>query len=135
MAVRASCGLVHVSEVQLMASPSRLRDSLVCGGGVLLVGLAVWSGAPGIRAQGQTPRTTPFSYTDAQAERGRAVYSTSCASCHGPNLDDGPFAPPLKGVDFRTKWGSGRRESLDPLFTTTATRMPPDRPGGLGDAT
>src|SRR4030095_11406668 len=28
-----------------------------------------------------------------------------------------------------------RRESLDPLFTTTSTRMPPERPGGLGDAT
>ena len=105
-----------------MASSSRPspRGTLsLCGGAAVFVGLALWTGAPAIRAQS---KTTPFSYTDAQADRGRTAYRTSCASCHGPNLDDGPFGPPLKGIDFRSKWGSGLRESLDPLFTVTSTR-------------
>jgi PQQ-dependent dehydrogenase (methanol/ethanol family) len=118
-----------------MSSPSRLRGRLLtCGGVVVLVlgGLAVGTLSPEIRAQS---KTTPFSYTEAQADRGRTAFQTSCASCHGPNLDDGSFGPPLKGIEFRSKWGSGARESLDSLFTATSTRMPPDRPGGLGDAT
>jgi alcohol dehydrogenase (cytochrome c) len=72
-----------------------------------------------------------LSYTQAQADRGRAVYAEQCASCHGQNLDDGAFAPPLTGLEFRTKWG---QQSSEPLFTNMATRMPPNRPGSLGDA-
>jgi mono/diheme cytochrome c family protein len=41
------------------------------------------------------------SFTDAQATQGKAVYDRNCLSCHGANLDDGEFGPPLKGVEFR----------------------------------
>ncbi len=70
-------------------------------------------------------------YTAAQAELGLAVYREQCASCHGANLDDGAYGPPLKGSDFRTKWGS---RSAAPLFTFTSEKMPPATPGALGDA-
>jgi alcohol dehydrogenase (cytochrome c) len=68
-------------------------------------------------------------FTAAQATAGEAAYKTNCASCHGANLNDGTFGPPLKGVQFIQKYG-GR--SVEPLYTTSATRMPTTAPGSLG---
>src|SRR5262249_139675 len=70
------------------------------------------------------------SFTTAQADSGKAVYMQSCESCHGPNLDDGPFAPPLKGLDFRQVWFG---QSAGPLFDYISEKMPPAGPGSLGD--
>ena len=101
------------------------RVRLAFGG--LLV-LALWFGARALSsAQAVLP---PLSYTAAQADKAEPVYAEHCASCHGANLDDGAFGPPLKGVDFRTKWDKG---SAEPLFSYLSTRMPPARPGTLGD--
>jgi alcohol dehydrogenase (cytochrome c) len=72
-------------------------------------------------------RSAP-TYTTAQAALGQAAYRASCASCHGENLDDGAFGPPLKGVAFIQKYG-GR--SVEPLYTVSATRMPTTAPGSL----
>ena len=96
-----------------------------------LVGGAVWFGvlAPSTRLEAQS-QTTPLSYTLGQADQGQAAYVEHCASCHGQNLDDGAYGPPLKGNDFRQKWGS---RSAEALFTYTSTKMPPTRPGTLGD--
>ena len=80
----------------------------------------------------QVPRATAVGFTAAQAERGQAGYAEHCASCHGANLDDGAFAPPLSGMDFRQKWGD---QSPEALFTKTSTSMPPARPGSLSDET
>ena len=70
-------------------------------------------------------------FTTAQQAAGNAVYKERCASCHGKNLDDGEFGPPLKGVEFRSAW-FGR--SADVLFAKIET-MPPAAPGSLGAAT
>ena len=96
-----------------------------------LVGVAVWFGAlaPSTRLDAQL-QTTPLSYTAGQADQGQAAYLEHCVSCHGQNLDDGAYGPPLKGNDFRQKWGS---RSAEALFTYTSTKMPPARPGTLGD--
>ena len=91
--------------------------------------IALFGARSNLRAQSAA---TAVSYTEAQADQGRAVYAQQCASCHGANLDDGAYGPPLTGDDFRQKWG-GR--SLDALFTYTSERMPPAQPGTLGDAT
>ena len=79
-------------------------------------------------AQEAVTRSAP-TYTSAQAAQGRTAYTQSCASCHGGNLDDGPLAPPLKGVAFVQKYG-GR--SVDELFVKTSTTMPPTQPGIAG---
>jgi PQQ-dependent dehydrogenase (methanol/ethanol family) len=71
-------------------------------------------------------------FTAAQAAMGKDAYTRNCSSCHGRNVDDGEFAPPLKGVEFRQRWGG---KALDVLFTDMATRMPTGAPGSLGDAT
>jgi mono/diheme cytochrome c family protein len=60
-------------------------------------------------------------FTTAQQSAGEAIYQESCASCHGKNLDDGEFAPPLKGVEFRSAW-FGR--SADVVFAKIEA-MPP----------
>ena len=72
------------------------------------------------------------SFTAAQAQRGEAVYTASCASCHGDQLDNGEFAPPLAGPVFRQHWGG---KGLDEPFAVMTQRMPPDDPGGLDAAT
>jgi alcohol dehydrogenase (cytochrome c) len=80
------------------------------------------------RPLGAQALATP-SFTDSQATQGRAVFDRGCASCHGANLDDGEFAPPLKGVEFRLRWGA---RPLDTLLTHMKT-MPPAAPNSLGD--
>ena len=97
----------------------------VCRGAGLRAGRDAGGGA-------QQPEREPAQYTADQADAGLAAYRQNCASCHGENLDDGPFAPPLRGVVFREKW---RVRSLEALFTETVTTMPQDRPGSLGDET
>src|SRR5262249_61253391 len=120
---------------QLCSSPNLMAPRLfentcatVCGG---LLALALFSSLPRWLTTVGAQAPDELSYTTAQAERGRSVYAEQCASCHGQNLDDGAFAPSLTGLEFRTKWG---QQSAEPLFTYTATRMPPNRPGSLGEA-
>jgi len=67
-------------------------------------------------------------FTAAQQTAGDAAYKERCESCHGKNLDDGEFGPPLKGAEFRSAW-FGR--SADVLFAKIET-MPPAAPGSLG---
>jgi alcohol dehydrogenase (cytochrome c) len=69
------------------------------------------------------------SFTAAQAATGRAAYTEFCAACHGADLS-GP--PPLAGQAFMGGWAS--RTARD-LIGTIQGSMPPDRPGGLPEAT
>ena len=66
-------------------------------------------------------------YTAAQADRGEAVYSTSCVGCHEGQDADGPE---LTGPVFLDRW---REDTLEPLFAFIHTRMPGNRPGGLDE--
>ena len=62
--------------------------------------------------------------------RGKAVYDNNCGSCHGANLDNGAFGPPLRGSAFKMHWSS---QSANALFTYIATKMPPAAPARLSD--
>lgn len=93
---------------------------------------ALACGLAAATAAAQPSERTPAQYTAEQADAGLAAYRQHCAACHGENLDDGPFAPPLRGIAFREKW---RVRSLEALFVETAATMPQDRPGALGDET
>ena len=61
-------------------------------------------------------------YTHAQAQRGEAVYSTSCIGCHEGQDADGPE---LMGRAFLDRW---REDKLEPLFTFIKTTMPGNNP-------
>ena len=122
----------HSTDEALMTGFVQLRPAgrLVVG---LFVGIALWFSSQErsgiVAAQQDLP---PLSYTSEQADRGQTAYLENCAACHGENMDDGEFAIPLKGVNFRQQW---RVRSLEQLFTITSVTMPQDRPGRLGDET
>jgi alcohol dehydrogenase (cytochrome c) len=72
------------------------------------------------------------SFTAAQAAAGPSAYAQNCAGCHGTDLDNGEFAPPLKGTAFSAQWGG---KSVSELLDYISTKMPPSNAGALGDAT
>jgi cytochrome c5 len=75
----------------------------------------------GLRAQ-DTPRIWQGVYTTAQAERGKAVFNTTCLRCHGEDLA-GNTAPALKGDRFQSSWGG---DVIESLFTKIRDTMPPN---------
>ena len=66
-------------------------------------------------------------FTEAQAQRGQALYAAKCASCHGASLE-GATASALSGSKFAGKW-SGK--SVDDLYFITRTQMPYGAGGSL----
>jgi cytochrome c5 len=74
-----------------------------------------------VRAQ-DSPRIWQGVYTTAQAERGKAVFNTTCLRCHGEDLA-GNTAPALKGDRFQGSWGG---DVIDSLFTKVRDTMPPN---------
>jgi alcohol dehydrogenase (cytochrome c) len=94
---------------------------------MILVWLAAGVAIAFIVVQIASAQVTP-SYSEAQAAQGKAVYEGKCASCHGARLDDGEFAPPLRGDEFLGRWGGKR---VDELTNYVSDRMPPNQPGSL----
>lgn len=62
-------------------------------------------------------------YSEAQAARGRALYTIHCAACHG-NALEGISAPELTGTRFTERWREG---TLDGIYNFIRLRMPPGR--------
>jgi alcohol dehydrogenase (cytochrome c) len=67
-------------------------------------------------------QTPPAVYSAAQADAGRAVYQTSCASCHMADLAGRNEAPQLAGNNFMNTW---RSRSTRDLFEFIQSTMPP----------
>jgi len=89
---------------------------------------AMSAGAFTVPAAAQAPKTARDRvYSEAQAGRGRTIFSAQCASCHGQSLQ-GDSAPPLVGDDFLADWGS---QPLSELVNKIQRTMPADKPGKL----
>jgi alcohol dehydrogenase (cytochrome c) len=69
-----------------------------------------------------------LSFTTAQADAGETLYQSTCAQCHGANLDDGGLGAPLRGPQFMQKYGGKQAAEL---FEVTQTTMPVGNPGTL----
>jgi alcohol dehydrogenase (cytochrome c) len=82
-----------------------------------------------VSGQPQTGSAGAIEFTASQSAQGKVAYDRSCRQCHGRDLDDGEFAPPLRGTAFLRNWAG---KSVAELFTYTSTRMPSDAPGSLG---
>lgn len=69
-------------------------------------------------------------YTQAQAQRGQALYGQQCSSCHGEKLTgkESEDSPALTGGDFQSEW-TGR--TVGDLFRKILRKMPQDNPGKL----
>jgi quinoprotein glucose dehydrogenase len=66
-------------------------------------------------------------YTKAQAARGQAAYFSTCASCHGAQLQGDSDSPELSGNGFLKRW-----TSVGALFAFAESQMPVGRPRSLG---
>ena len=68
-------------------------------------------------------------FTDAQANRGNALYQDNCASCHGGSLQGEEENPPLSGKHFSSRWGG---LPVSAIYGFINTQMPLGQPGALG---
>jgi mono/diheme cytochrome c family protein len=84
-----------------------------------------------VELAGQTAGKTVWDgvYTEAQAQRGSAVYTKECSSCHGDDLAG--QGSRLMGDRFMRDW---REDSVMSLFQRTKSVMPRRTPGSLTDA-
>src|SRR5258708_23784158 len=82
-----------------------------------------------VHAQPPTKSIWDGVYSEAQAARGKALYSQECASCHGGELTGGEMAPPLAGGEFMA--GRGGPTIRDPLERVPGP-VPHDTPRTLG---
>src|SRR5262252_3493695 len=68
-------------------------------------------------------------YTEAQAERGKALYMERCVQCHGPELmGGGAGAGPLQGATFGGNWNG---VPLGDMLERLRQSMPLDKPATL----
>ena len=84
-------------------------------------------------AQQSKPRIWDGVYTASQADRGRAVFQSTCTTCHNFDLrGNSGRGPALVGDPFMTDWET---ENLSTLFSRLKTTMPRINPGSLADNT
>jgi quinoprotein glucose dehydrogenase len=81
-----------------------------------------------VHAQPPTKSIWDGVYSEAQAARGKALYSQECASCHGGELTGGEMAPPLAGGEFMAGWDG---LTIGDLFERVRISMPQNSPGSL----
>jgi mono/diheme cytochrome c family protein len=67
-------------------------------------------------------------FTAAQADRGKAVFGTNCAACHGDKLEGGTSGPELSGPGFTGGYTNGDAMAL---FNKISQDMPSSAPGTL----
>src|SRR2546422_4247449 len=91
--------------------------------------LAFFHLASAAHLAGQRPASEGGGYTAEQAERGRRLYGTYCAGCHGTELE-GAVAPALGGRAFLRKWSAPGRDA-EGLFHLIRTTMPKPASGSL----
>jgi len=102
----------------------RLRFAAIA----LVPGLTVLLLNAVVHAQPPTKSVWDGVYTQAQAERGRALYADQCASCHGSELTGCEMAPPLSGGEFMAGWDG---LTVGDLFERIRISMPQNAPGSL----
>lgn len=66
------------------------------------------------------PATAAATFSDAQADRGRASFRASCTDCH--------YSSEFRDSHFKFKWS---RRSAGNLYQLIQTSMPEDAPGSL----
>jgi len=67
-------------------------------------------------------------YTEAQAERGAALFDRECAQCHGPAGVGGGMAPALVAAAFLANYDG---QTVGDLFERNKNTMPVGREGQL----
>jgi mono/diheme cytochrome c family protein len=81
-----------------------------------------------VRAQSPSKSVWDGVYTEAQAAKGKELYTTHCASCHSDSMEGGEMAPALAGGAFGSNWAG---LTAGDLFERIRTTMPLNTPGKL----
>jgi len=111
-----------LSTTRLFAPRHRIRI-LVAGA------LLTWSATVVVETQESSSRKIwDGVYQESQATAGKTTYLSSCAACHGENLDGIEPGPALAGPGFLMKW---ENQTLRDLRARISTTMPQDAPGSL----
>ena len=93
-----------------------------------VVVLAVMGTARGTAALGQSATSVwDGVYTEAQAQKGEAVYFAHCVTCHGEDFAGREQAPALAGLAFMEKWNRATVRKL----LEKVEQMPPTQPKSL----
>lgn len=94
----------------------------------LVLAAALGLGAA-LRAQETAKTVADGVFTEAQASRGAASYTTSCSGCHRADMG-GMTGPPLKEERFAKDFAG---KPLNDLFIRIASTMPRNAPATLAD--
>jgi len=95
----------------------------------MLIGTRASVGVHFIRVSASAPSDAP-SFDHAQAMHGKSLYASSCAACHGAQLQ-GVTAPALIGPAFAPAANS--HLTIGGIYGYMASNMPADRPGKMKD--
>ena len=98
-------------------------SSVVAIAGIVVGGLCFTLAAQGTRS------VWDGVYTEAQANRGAALFDRECAQCHGPAGAGGGMAPALVGSEFSANYDG---QTVGDLFDRNRNTMPVGREGQLG---
>ena len=108
-----------------------MKHRLLIGATALFV--AVAGGAFAVAQQPAAPRSIwDGVYTDAQAAAGATVYATTCARCHGEQLDGDARFRALQGDVFQGRWDT---RTVGALLNYVSKNMPNGNGGSLTPAT
>jgi polar amino acid transport system substrate-binding protein len=80
-----------------------------------------------IKVDASTPADAP-GFDRAQVAHGKTLYSSSCAKCHGPDLQ-GLNAPALRGPAFAP--AANAKLTIGGVYGYMTNNMPADRPGKM----
>ena len=101
----------------------RRTAAVVACGAALLVAAAVGPSPTGAAAP------APELYTKAQAAAGAKAYASSCAQCHGENLEGG-VGPALRGPNL-VRLAQKTKLTVGDFFSFMALQMPLNAPASL----
>jgi len=93
-----------------------------------LVGAFLAVSAESAAAQNKPKTVWDGVYTEQQAARGAASFTTSCTRCHGGTISDGEEGRSLAGAPF---WKSFRESTVDHLLDYVSKNMPNGAGGSL----
>jgi polar amino acid transport system substrate-binding protein len=100
----------------------RAAVATVCGAALIAYAL---SGAAAATSKGSVPAL----YTKAQVAAGAKIYSSTCAQCHGENLE-GSVGPALRGPNM-VRLAQKTKLTISDFFQFMALQMPLNAPASL----
>jgi len=124
VAWRGCCGLTPWAQATPLKPKPRSSSSTLLGGYAYVEGGSSLRHQLGITGQIPAPYATmhnPLPATPQNAQRGAAVYTAQCASCHGATgLGDGPASHTLKPPPAQMGWlAKAPTDRLDPYMYWT----------------